>query len=282
MSRDESATADHPSTPGCTVHHRRPAPGPRALLLHGLANSSTVWDALAATDAGGLDLWTADLPWGSGRPPEWAYRPDSASAVSRALTQVGGRAGIVVAHSFSAVLVLELLSDELSRGGDPFTRYGIDGLVLASPFYRRDPETFEYGAVAELLDNFRYTMEEGIRVMAGPRLDPSLRQDMARRVCESVGPYGYMNFFHSYLRTPWLRTDLITVPSLVISGEQDFIARSAESLALAADLPNARCELISGAGHFPMVEQAEAFSTALGEFLGSVDRPGTAVVDQPA
>jgi pimeloyl-ACP methyl ester carboxylesterase len=257
----------------CTVRHTRPTNGPAALLLHGLANGPSVWEALAGSHAGGLDLWTADLPWGGGQPPDWAYRSEASHAVANALEQVRDGAPIVVAHSFSAVLLLDLLSEELARGGDPFARYGIEGLVLASPFYRRDPESFEYGVVGELLDNFRSTMDEGIRVMAGPRLDASLRHDMAQRVCERVGPYGYLSFFRSYLRTPWLRTELITVPTLVISGAEDRIAVPAESLALTADLPNARCQLVPGAGHFPMVERVDAFSAALGEFLGSISRP---------
>lgn len=282
MTDDRAEPADAPHGATCAVRRRRPTGGPSALLLHGLANSSSVWEALAGRDAGGLDLWTAELPWGGGQSPAWAYRADATAAVADALGQVPGGARVVVAHSFSALLLLDLLSDELARGADPFARYGIDALVLASPFYRRDPEDFEYGVVGELLEDFRRTMDEGIRVMAGPRLDPSLRHDMALRVCERVGPYGYLSFFRSYLRTPWLRTDLITVPALVVSGEEDLIARSTESLALTADLPHARCRLIPGAGHFPMVEQVDAFCTALGEFAGSIRRAEPAVADQPA
>lgn len=282
MIRERSAPGVPPSGAVCTVHHKRPTGGPRALLLHGLANSPSVWEPLIGSEAAGLDLWTADLPWGSGHSPDWAYRPDATWAIAEALGQVPGGAGVVVAHSFSAVLLMELLSDELTRGGDPFGRYGIDALVLASPFYRRDPETFEYSVVAELLDNFRHTMDEGIRVMAGPRLDASLRRDMAQRVCERVGPYGYMSFFRSYLRTPWLRTDLFTVPALVIGGEQDFTAVPAESMALTAALPDARCRFVPGAGHFPMVEQAGVFAAELGDFLGSISRTEPSAVDQPA
>ncbi|MFD4950039.1 alpha/beta fold hydrolase [Streptomyces sp. NPDC058451] len=282
MSHDRPQPPDPAGDSACTVHRKRPTGGTRALLLHGLANSSSVWDALAAREAGGLDLWAAELPWGGGRSPAWAYGPHASRAVADALGQVPGGAGIVVAHSFSTVLLLELLGEELAWGGDPFARHGIEGLVLVSPFYRRDPESFEYGVVGDMLENFRRTMDEGIRVVAGPRLDPSLRRDMAQRVCEQVGPYGYLSFFRSYLHTPWLRTDLITVPSLVIGGEEDFTAVPAESRALAADLPDARCRFIPGAGHFPMVEQADAFSAALGEFLDAIGCPAPAAVDQPA
>lgn len=277
MTRQPSAPG---AGPACAVTHRGPSGGPRALLLHGLANGPSVWEPLAAAGAAGLDLWVADLPWGSAHPPDWAHRPDATATVAEALEQVPGGAGVVVAHSFSAVLLMELLSDALTRGQDPFAYYGIDAVVFASPFYRRSPETFEYGIVAELLDNFRHTMDEGIRVMAGPRLDASLRRDMAQRVCERVGPYGYMSFFRSYLRTPWLRTDLFTVPALVIGGEQDVIAPPDEGLALTADLPHARCRFVPGAGHFPMVEQADAFAAALGEFLGSISRTAPAAPDQ--
>ncbi|MGW5127626.1 alpha/beta fold hydrolase [Streptomyces sp. NPDC004069] len=282
MSRDRPRSPGRTGAAACTVHRKRATGGTRALLLHGLANSSSVWDELAGHEAGGLDLWAAELPWGGGGSPDWAYGQDASRAVADALGQVPGGTGVVVAHSFSTVLLLDLLSEELARGGDPFARLGIEGLVLVSPFYRRDPESFEYGVVGDMLENFRRTMEEGIRVVAGPRLDPSLRRDMAQRVCERVGPYGYLSFFRSYLHTPWLRTDLITVPCLVIGGEDDFTAVPAESTALAAALPDARCRFIPGAGHFPMVERADAFSAALGEFLDALGRTAPAAVDQPA
>lgn len=258
---------DRAPATACAVHHARPADGPTTVLLHGLASSSSVWTPVLRGESTGLDLWTAELPWGGNHPSSWGYQPDATWAIRDALDQVPNETRIVVAHSFATVLLLELLSNELSAGLDPFARHGIDTLVLVSPFYRRDPEHFEYAMVSELLDGFWRTMDDGIRVMAGDRVDPELRADMTQRVCERVGPYGYLSFFASYLRTPWLRTDLITVPTLVITGERDFVAVPAEGLALTADLPDARCRVIPDAGHFPMVERAAAVNAALHEFL---------------
>jgi len=265
-----SELIDRRPATACAVHHRRPADGPATLLLHGLASSSSVWKPVLHGESAGLDLWTAELPWSGAYPSSWGYQVDATLAITDALDQVPGGVRIVVAHSFATVLLLELLSSELATGGDPFARHGIDALVLVSPFYRRDPEHFEYAVVGELLDGFWRTMDDGIRVMAGDRVDPELRADMTQRVCERVGPYGYLSFFQSYLRTPWLRTNLITVPTLVISGEQDFVAVPAEAVALTTDLPDARCRVIPDAGHFPMVEQAAGFNAALHEFLREI------------
>lgn len=60
------------------------------------------------------------------------------------------------------------------------------------------------------------------------------------------------------------------MPALVIGGEQDFTAVPAESRALTDALPDARCRFIPGAGHFPMVEQADVFAAEIGDFLGSI------------
>jgi pimeloyl-ACP methyl ester carboxylesterase len=66
-----------------------------------------------------------------------------------------------------------------------------------------------------------------------------------------------------------LRSELrrIEAPTLVVSGEQDFIAGPACAGAIVRELPNARLVTIADAGHFVYVEQPEAFRAALTEFL---------------
>jgi pimeloyl-ACP methyl ester carboxylesterase len=63
------------------------------------------------------------------------------------------------------------------------------------------------------------------------------------------------------------RLDELTLPVLVITGDDDRIVPTAESIRLSGDLRNARLAVISEAGHVPHEEQPAAFMEALVEFL---------------
>jgi pimeloyl-ACP methyl ester carboxylesterase len=66
-----------------------------------------------------------------------------------------------------------------------------------------------------------------------------------------------------------LRPELprITSPTLVITGEDDFICGPVSARELAAGIDGARLELLSDCGHFVFVEQPEQFAEAVTSFL---------------
>ena len=59
----------------------------------------------------------------------------------------------------------------------------------------------------------------------------------------------------------------IHVPTLVVVGDEDIITPPSESQALAKCIPNSRLEIVPRAGHFPMLEQPDAFNLLLGGFI---------------
>jgi pimeloyl-ACP methyl ester carboxylesterase len=61
----------------------------------------------------------------------------------------------------------------------------------------------------------------------------------------------------------------IRVPTLVLVGEEDVLTPPAEAEALAAAIPGARLERVSGAGHLANLESPEAVSGALAAFVAS-------------
>ncbi|MGW0206001.1 alpha/beta fold hydrolase [Streptomyces sp. NPDC003233] len=249
----------------CTVSD---GPGPRVLLLHGMADSSTVWGRLFAPRREALcraEIHTAELPWRGTGPPDWSHRPESASWLAEALDELAdavGPADVVVAHSFSAMLLLDLVCGASARTG-----HRLKGMVLVSPFFRPRPQDFGWDTMTGLPEKFVSTMEEGIRVAAGHRSKPELHRALAERLCETIGPYGWSRFFELYLRTPWLRTREVQTPVLVVSGAQDRIAVTGEAQALVARMPAATLHTIEDAGHFPMAEQPARFADVLGGFL---------------
>ncbi|HZS49253.1 MAG TPA: alpha/beta fold hydrolase [Bryobacterales bacterium] len=64
----------------------------------------------------------------------------------------------------------------------------------------------------------------------------------------------------------------ITVPTLVVAGEEDVIATVAESSEMAKRIPGARLAIIPKAGHLPNLEQPERFEKAVESFLQEIGR----------
>ncbi|MFC8361418.1 alpha/beta fold hydrolase [Streptomyces griseorubiginosus] len=238
---------------------RRPV---RVLLLHGLAGSTAVWRQFTERAGGELELWEAELPWAAHGDTRWSHDPDPVPWVARSLDAVPGQIDLLIAHSFAANAVLELL---VSR---PAGRPG--AAVLVSPFHRSTPEEFEWDTAVHYLHGFQRILDEGLRVGSDGRIPVELREAMALRVRDRIGPYGWMRFFDAYLRSPFLDTTAVGLPTLVVGGEHDFAARPADARALAAALPDARLRIFERSGHFPMAEQPELFAEAVHGFLHSL------------
>jgi proline iminopeptidase len=60
----------------------------------------------------------------------------------------------------------------------------------------------------------------------------------------------------------------IPTPTLVVVGEHDWVCPPVHSRILAARLPTAHLEIITGAGHFPFSEEPTQFAAAVDDFLG--------------
>jgi 3-oxoadipate enol-lactonase len=72
----------------------------------------------------------------------------------------------------------------------------------------------------------------------------------------------------------------ITVPTLVMVGNQDILTPRGDSEDLAATIPTAELVVISGAAHGFMVEHATTFNRVLLEFLGRAERAYRAKLDE--
>lgn len=82
-----------------------------------------------------------------------------------------------------------------------------------------------------------------------------------------------------YMHNPKLKRRLhrIDVPTLVVWGARDGIVTTDYGKAFAKEIPGARFTTIANAGHFPQLEQPEAFLKATAAFLGTGKaRPGKA------
>ncbi|MEU1311702.1 alpha/beta hydrolase [Streptomyces cinnamoneus] len=242
----------------------------RVLLLHGLANNGSIWSGLAGHWRDDLHVHAPDLPWHSGNIAGWRHETDSARLVGEAIDDVPGGPDLIVAHSFSSVLLLELLSRR-AAAGDPLD---VPGVVLVNPFYRAAADDFHWDMIAPTLQSFPDTLGEALRLRSLDRpIDPELREDMARRLCEWIGPYGWLRFFDTYLRTPLFPVALVHTPALVIGGGLDTSAPADDARTLAGLMPAAEALILPDSGHFPMLERPGPFAETVHAFLDRTLEP---------
>ncbi|MFF4016226.1 alpha/beta fold hydrolase [Streptomyces sp. NPDC001843] len=244
---------------------RRPATqdGPlRVLLLHGLGGKPSVWDPFAARADARLELWDVELPWRAMAGSEsWGSLPQPAQYLVDLLRQPYDA---VVAHSYAA----NLLTEAGAAGWiEPRPT------VLISPFYRSSPQDFDWSVISYYLNDFHRVFEEALEVGGTGRFAKAHRDWMALRLRDQIGPYGWMRFFESYLRTPFLDLAAVRSPLLVLSGEQDIAARPQDGRTLAAAVPGARFEMLDGCRHFPMVEAPDLVTSLVCDFLAAGPRP---------
>ena len=104
--------------------------------------------------------------------------------------------------------------------------------------------------------------------------DPkSLRESeliMMARSRETTGRYGWTPYMHNPKLKGRLRR--IHIPTLVLWGEADRVVTPDYGRAFAAAIPGARFDAIKCAGHFPHLEQPNAFVRAILDFLEETHR----------
>ena len=108
---------------------------------------------------------------------------------------------------------------------------------------------------------------------ADPRRDPlddmtGLGEDEAMQVArhrETTARLCWDPYFHN----PALKNRLhrVAVPTLVVWGDEDRFVRPDYGRAYAGRIPDSRFVSIAGAGHYPHIEQPDAFMDAVTEFL---------------
>jgi pimeloyl-ACP methyl ester carboxylesterase len=99
---------------------------------------------------------------------------------------------------------------------------------------------------------------------------PDLVAVMAE-MARSVGAHGQRNQQRAMLARPDSHDDLarVAVPTLVLCGEQDPVTPVADHAAIAARIAGARFDRIADCGHLSTIEQPDAATRALAQWLAS-------------
>ncbi|MFG2319304.1 alpha/beta fold hydrolase [Streptomyces tendae] len=265
------------SEAGTVRWNRLGAPDGRPLvLLHGTPFSSYVWRAVARSLGRHHQVFVWDMP-GYGMSEKRAGQDVSLAAQGRVFAELLDHWGLaeplVAAHDFGGAVALRA---HLLHGA----RYGalalVDPVALApwgSPFFRlvRDhADVFEQ--LPEALH--RALVREYVGSTGGPGPHPAV---LDRLVEPWLGETGRPAFYRQIAQADQRYTDEmqdryagIDVPVLVCWGEDDAWIPVAKGRELAALVPGARWEPITGAGHLVQEDAPAELTAALLDFFRRV------------
>jgi pimeloyl-ACP methyl ester carboxylesterase len=238
------------------------ASGELLLMLHGWGQSSLSFMAAASALEQRFRLLTPDLPgFGFSEVPEEAWGSVEYARVAAELVKSAGYERVnVLGHSFGGKVALALA-----------TAYPevVKRLVLvASPIVRLPPEGNERrGSSAYRM------LRKVANVMPGPLREQILawgRNRYGSADYKAAGPL--RPTLVRVVNEDW-RPALPAVqsPVLLIWGSEDTEVPLRVAEEALRELPSAQLRVIEGAGHFPFLDQPEAFAEAVAGFLEADD-----------
>ena len=246
---------------------------PTLLFVHGFACAFDDWDAQVAALSPRFRCAALDLPGhgASAKPPAVSIAA-LGSAVAQVKEQVGARSTVLVGHSMGCRVIVEaLLQSPSGVAGLVF----VDGSILGG-----DPETgVQRAKDAVTKAGIDPLTQRLFGDMFLESSDPKLRERLVARA-QAVDAS-----FREELFVDLVRWDLtkakdalkqIKVPALVL--QSTFINSELKRVpmqpgmttpfmdAVAAAVPTSEAQIVTGSGHFAMIEAAPAVNDAIGKF----------------
>ncbi len=244
---------------------RQLAPGvpgaPLVVLAHGLEDGWSSWRPVAGALGGTPRVVALDLPWRAGNDYTWRGR-SAGRWLADALDGVGGRPDVLVAHSFGANAVLDLLS-----AGDG--RIGRSALLVC-PFYRRPDELLSWAMLDRSRARFTATIGEGIVARLGRRagaLDPEVLRSMIDLAVRRVGPAAFLSVFEQFVASGALPLGGVGTPTLVLAGGADPVLSVRSAGALAGAIPGAAAVVVPEFDHYCHIRRPQEVAAQVTAFL---------------
>ncbi|MBW3620590.1 MAG: alpha/beta hydrolase [Actinobacteria bacterium] len=255
---------------GHRIAYRAAGAGPPLLLLHGGLVDSRVWrrELDAFSDGFQVVAWDAPGCGGSSDPQPDASLHDYADSVATLVDALELGPVHVLGHSFGGGLALAVHQryPHLVRSLILVSAYaGWAGSLPADEVERRREraERDAHRPVEEWIDEFLATLFDDTT--------PRDLVDETRRIMLDVRPEGMLPMLHAFADADL--TDAlpgISVPTLLLYGEDDRRSPPPVAESLASSIPGSRLVFVPDAGHDVHVEAPAAFEHQVRSFLQDV------------
>ncbi len=267
---------------GVRLEVRSAGTGPPVILLHGFTGRGASWSAHLRKLGREHRTIVVDL-LGHGRsdapadPARYAVACQ-ARDVAAILARLCHAPADVVGYSMGARIALRLAADHPAAVGRLVLESPSPG--IADPAARAErkahderlAETIERQGVAALVDRWE---AQPVFASHAALPAPARRRLRAERLANrDHGLAASLRGAGQGVEPPILgRLRDVRAPTLVIAGELDEVGRD-RAAAVASALPDARLEIVPGAGHTPHLERPAAFRRLVGEFLDAIPPAG--------
>lgn len=237
------------------------------VLIHGAGDSSAVWERQAAHFSKNHHVLAIDLPGHGARLSEDGLdrHEENADEVCRLMDQERMTKAVVAGHSMGGAVALTMALQHPER---------VERLVLVASGARMKmrPEFMEQAR--QSVEKYGRSMPASTHIlsveqMVHPSTPAGVLQWLKERGGRASAQATYADFQANNNFDVMDRLSEIKVPTLVVGGSEDRMAPQKFADFLAKAIPGARLEVIGPSGHYPMVEQEDAFNRCLESFLST-------------
>jgi len=229
------------------------------VFIHGAGGSSTSWQAQRGCFSRAFNCFVMELPGHGAAQGQGAQEVKSyALWVRGALDELRVASPFIIGHSMGGAITMDLA-----------LRFPVlpKGLVLASTGARLRVHP-------DILDGIKKDFPQAVELICELSLAKDVPEEMRQSVVAQMmknSPDVLLGDFSACDRFDVMEeVGAITVPTLVICGDQDALAPVKYSRYLADRIAGARLEIVEGAGHKVMLERSEQFNNKLETFFRSV------------
>jgi pimeloyl-ACP methyl ester carboxylesterase len=243
--------------------------GPVVVFLHGIGGNRTNWgEQLEAFSQQFCAVaWDARGYGASNDSPTTLRFSDYADDLQRLLDHLKADTAQLVGLSMGGMIIQDFYARYPQR-------VATLALVDTSPGFATAPEEAKRDFLARRLEPLEKGLKPAdfapalVEVLVAPGAPPPVREQL-RASLAMLRPEPYKQALKAIVTTDF-RAVLakISVPTLVIVGEEDQLTTPATAEYLAKSIPGAEKVVITGAGHLTNIEQPQVFNSALGAFLG--------------
>lgn len=241
-----------------------PTTGPTVAFIHGMEGRWDSWAAVWEHLHPQFGCYSLELPWSGQQDYAWSLVRQADAYIQMGLELIPTDVDLLVAHSFGANAVLEYVTQHALGS--------LKALVLIAPFFKAQRALFDWHTLTYYVERFQALLEDGVRVRQPDHrapYPPDVLAALGEKVRDRIGPYGWLQFFTLFARTPDLNLQAVQIPCLVLGGVNDFASLPQDCEALARHLPYARVEILPECGHFSMIERPQLVAQAINQFLGT-------------